>query len=134
MTLCDTSPLVAIINRKDKDHQRCLATFPLLSRPLVTTWACIAEAMHLLSKFGGHRSQDILWQYITDGLLEIHVHDEAERLQMRALMRQYRDTPMDLADASLVAAAIALQTRRVFTLDSDFYVYRLNNQAFDVLP
>ena len=44
------------------------------------------------------------------------------------------NTAMDLADASLVAAAIALQTRRVFTLDSDFYVYRLNNQAFDVLP
>ena len=86
MTLFDTSPLVAIINRKDKDHQRCLATLPLLSRPLITTWACIAEAMHLLSKYEGHRSQDILWQYINDGLLEIHIHDETERLRMCALM------------------------------------------------
>lgn len=90
--------------------------------------------MHLLGKFGGHTSQDALWQYITDALIEIHVHDEAERAQMRELMRQYRDTPMDLADASLVAAAGALQTRRVFTLDSDFYVYRLGDAAFDVVP
>ncbi len=134
MTLCDTSPLVSLINRKDKDHARCLAVLPSLSRPLVTTWACIAEAMHLLGKFQGHASQDALWQYITDGLIEIHVHDEAERAQMRDLMRKYRDTPMDLADASLVAAAGALQTRRVFTLDSDFYVYRLSDEGFDVVP
>ncbi|MCG3163996.1 MAG: hypothetical protein JMDDDDMK_05455 [Acidobacteria bacterium] len=44
---------------------------------------------------------------------------------MRALMAQYADTPMDLADASLVAAAESLALRRVFTLDDDFYIYRL---------
>lgn len=88
----------------------------------------------MLGKFGSHTSQDVLWQYITDGLLEIHVHDEAERAPMRVLMRKYRDTPMDLADASLVAAAGALQMRRAFTLDSDFFVYRLGEDGFDVVP
>ncbi len=87
MTLCDTSPLVALINRKDKNHARCAATLPLLRRPLVTTWACVTEAMHLLFNFGGYPAQDTLWSYLNDGLLEIHLHDEAERLQMRALMR-----------------------------------------------
>jgi predicted nucleic acid-binding protein len=33
------------------------------------------------------------------------------------LMKLYADHPMDLADASLVAAAEALGTRRVFTID-----------------
>ncbi len=32
---------------------------------------------------------------------------------------------MDLADASLIAAAEALSLKRIFTIDSDFYVYRL---------
>ena len=51
------------------------------------------------------------------------------------LMEQYRDTPMDLADASLVATAEVLNLRRIFTLDSDFYVYRINNTgAFEVAP
>ena len=91
--------------------------------------------MHLLGRQGGHQSQDKLWAYLDAGVLELHLTDEAERLQMRALMNQYRDTPMDLADASLVAVAIALDTRRVFTLDSDFYVYRASGGAsFDVLP
>ena len=54
---------------------------------------------------------------------------------MRALMAKYKDTPMDLADASLVAAAEVLGVRRVFTVDSDFVVYRLpGKQAYDIVP
>ena len=44
---------------------------------------------------------------------------------MRELMARYEDAPMDLADASLVAAAEALSLTRVFTLDRHFYAYRL---------
>ena len=39
-------------------------------------------------------------------------------------MSQYADTPMDLADASLMVAAEALGATRIFSLDSDFYIYR----------
>ena len=40
-----------------------------------------------------------------------------------------------IADASLVAAAESRSLRRIFTLDSDFYVYRLyDKDAFEVLP
>jgi len=50
-------------------------------------------------------------------------------------MQQYRDTPMDIADAALVAAAEALGEKRVFTLDSDFYVYQRNGkEPFEVVP
>jgi predicted nucleic acid-binding protein len=41
-------------------------------------------------------------------------------------MELYPDHPMDLADASLAAAAEALGTRRVFTLNRrDFETYRV---------
>jgi predicted nucleic acid-binding protein len=54
---------------------------------------------------------------------------------METLMRQYRDIPMDLADASLVAMAEVLNKRQIFTLDHDFYIYRLwGNQTFEVIP
>ena len=39
-------------------------------------------------------------------------------------MAQYQDPPMDLADASLLVVAESRTLRRVFTTDSDFYVYR----------
>lgn len=135
MTLTDTGPLVALLSQRDNHHARCAGLMPRLSLPLITTWPCLSEAMHLLGRQGGHQLQDKLWAYLDAGVLELHLSDESERLQMRALMNQYRDTPMDLADASLVAAAIALNTRRVFMLDSDFYVYRASGGAsFDVLP
>ena len=45
--------------------------------------------------------------------------------RVRELMRKYRDLPMDVADAALVAVAEREGITRVFTLDRrDFEVYR----------
>lgn len=50
-------------------------------------------------------------------------------------MDKYRDQPMDLADASLVAAVEHLGLRRVFTIDRDFHVYRLaDGSALELVP
>jgi uncharacterized protein len=54
---------------------------------------------------------------------------------MRELMAQYQNVPMDLADASLVTLAERKKVNRIFTLDSDFYIYRLyGKESFDVIP
>ncbi len=107
----------------------------MLSRPLLTTWPCMSEAMHLLNNVGGHFAQDVLWSYVLDGLVDIHESGLAERARMRELMAKYKDTPMDLADASLVSAAETLKQQRIFTLDRHFYAYRLaNGNAFEVVP
>ena len=54
---------------------------------------------------------------------------------MAALMDEYHDLPMDLADASLIAAAECLGVRQIFTLDSDFHIYRLaDGSAMEVVP
>jgi hypothetical protein len=42
---------------------------------------------------------------------------------------------MDYADATLVVLAADLGTRRVFTLDADFEIYRLpGGAAFELVP
>ena len=88
-----------------------------------------------LGQYGGWRAQAELWSYVEEHLVTIHPQDDGEGLRMRALMERYQDTPMDLGDASLVVAAEDLKQRKVFTLDKDFYVYRLaNNQPFEVVP
>ena len=54
---------------------------------------------------------------------------------MAALMKKYQDRPMDLADASLIAIAESHSLRRVFTLDSDFHIYRLaDGTALKAVP
>ena len=45
MTLTDTGPLAAFINRNDPNHARCLVAARLLPRnPLITSWPCFTEA------------------------------------------------------------------------------------------
>jgi predicted nucleic acid-binding protein len=136
VTLCDTGPLVALLNRGDADHTRCLATLEALSTSeLVTTWPCLTEAMYLLGRVGGLFAQDRLWSYVANRLVSLHVPAAGEWERMRALMRQYGDAPMDLADASLVTAAERLSVQRVFTLDRHFRGYRIGGaNAFEVVP
>ena len=62
-----------------------------------------------------------------DGRLLLHALTPAETTRMSELMEQYRDTPVDLGDASLVATAESLSLRQVFTVDRQFYVYRLGD-------
>ena len=51
------------------------------------------------------------------------------------LLSQYRDVPMSLADASLVALAEDRGLHQIFTLDSEFHVYRLlDRRHFTVIP
>ena len=91
--------------------------------------------MFLLERELGWRGQDELWGYFADGVLRLHAPEEDEWRRMRVLMRDYADTPMDLADASVVAAAETLQQQRVFTVDKHFYVYRQRlGDAFEVVP
>jgi uncharacterized protein len=135
MTLCDASPLIALINQGDNNHQRCVDILPSLSAPLITTCACFTEAMYLLGRYGSWLAQQELWGYVSDEILVISHHTSDELTRMETLMEQYRDVPMDLADASLVAIAEVLNQRQIFTLDRDFYIYRFcGNQSFEVVP
>lgn len=135
MTLTDAGALVALIDKNQSQNEQCRAIFAALSLPLITTWPAFTEAMYLLYQLGGWPLQRNLWQYIENGVLQIHFSEDTEQQRMRQLMEQYSDTPMDLADASLVVTAEVLHLSRIFTLDSDFYVYRINNtEAFVVVP
>lgn len=136
MTLTDTGPLVALVNKNDPNHRRCLtATRRFPAGPLVTTWPCFTEAMYLVFQAGGYPAQAELWRWRTAGRLSLYDLTGNEIERMAALMDKYQDQPMDLADASLVAVAERLGIKRLFTLDSDFYIYRLaDGSALECIP
>ena len=136
MTLTDTGPLVGLVDADDQHHFVCVAGLAELPpEPLLTTWPCLAEGMHMLGRRGGYRYQAALWDMYFDGRLVLHHPTSQEIARMAALMEQYRDMPMDFADASLVAASETLGLRTVFTIDRQFYVYRLGDGAvLQVVP
>jgi predicted nucleic acid-binding protein len=132
--ITDAGPLVALIDARDAAHASCRKALQQISAPLVTTWPAFTEAMYLLGS-GGWQAQQALWDRADDASLVIAEDGDVDLRRARRLMEQYQDLPMDLADATLVALAERMDTRRVFTLDSDFRVYRYKGRhPFDIVP
>ncbi|MGI4788992.1 MAG: type II toxin-antitoxin system VapC family toxin, partial [Janthinobacterium lividum] len=135
-TLTDTGPLFALVDPKGQpqQHSRCQTLLPLQSLPLVSTWPCFSEAMYMTGKAGGWAMQKLVAEYVEVGMVRLHTPSEMETRRILVLMDRYQDRPMDLADASLIALAETLDYTRIFSIDSDFYVYRLaDDSALEVV-
>jgi len=123
MILADTGPLVALFDPADGAHNRCVQALQRINQPLWTTVPVLTEAFHLLTpdSIGSQRLMD----FVADRGLAVYFLGEAPLERAFELMRRYANVPMDFADASLVVAAEALNTRKVFTIDrKDFAIYR----------
>lgn len=135
MTLIDAGPLVALIDADEDDHLLCRAVLGQIELPLVTTWPAFTEAMYLLERAGGSVGREALWRLVLTDRLDVLDLSRSTVERSAQLMAKYADLPMDLADATLVAAAEERSARRIFTLDSDFQIYRLHGrERFDVVP
>lgn len=131
MISVDTGAFVALIDRRDRHHDRAKATFATLQEPLITTYPVITEACYLLS----HRAKCSLLRSLTTGAFEMFTPQIHQVDRMIELIERYADLPMDFADASLVVLAEELGHGRLLTLDRrDFAIYRWNNtQTFQNL-
>jgi predicted nucleic acid-binding protein len=124
MILVDTGPLVALFDRQDEQHNRCRKTLKEIREPIFTTIPVLTGVFHMLGPqtIGSARLRELL----ASCGLSVWFLDRAWLGRACELMELYADHPMDLADASLVTAAEALSTRKIFTIDrKDFETYRV---------
>lgn len=123
MILVDTGPLVSAFDRQQVDHEVVASTLSQLQEPAVTTVPVLVEAFHLLGP--ASRGSAALRELVRRRGLVIRFLDDPLLSRCFELMEKYADHPMDLADASLVAAAEELRTTRILTLGRrDFSTYR----------
>ena len=134
MILVDAGPLVALIDAGDAYHQDCVVAVTAIREPMLTAWPVFTEAMYFLR--GSVEAQDALWEMFESEVLRIADLDRDDCARMRHLMRKYRDLPMDLADAALVALAERERIHRIFTIDRrDFSVYKpAGMRRFEIIP
>ncbi len=118
----DTGALVALLDRSDEWHSWAVGVFKTLRPPLFTCQAVLAEAWHLLGESGPSRSA--LATLHKTGVLRVRLDFEPNAGCIWRLLEKYSDTPMDFADACLVALSEGDADSRVWTVDSDFLVYR----------
>jgi hypothetical protein len=131
--LVDASALIALLDRDDAAHERCVEALKQIRDPLATVWPALTEAMHLLGDTP--RGPDALCDMVSDGALKLLDLDANGVRRMKELMQKYRDLPMDFADAALVCAAERDRLTRIVSFDRHFEVYRLPRRArFQVLP
>ena len=135
MILVDAGPLIAVLDHKDAEHKRCVRVLAELPRPFVSTWAVVTEVFHVLGGRAGWRSQEGISRMIDQRALILANLVETDMPRIRDLMSKYQSVPMDIADATLVVIAERMQRYRIFTLDSDFQIYRTRDRrAFEVVP
>jgi predicted nucleic acid-binding protein len=120
--LLDTGPLVSFLASGLRHHAWTVEQWKRLRPPLLTCEPVLTEAAFLLKREG--RDTDPLFALLERGVIRIALAVEKEQADLRALMRRYRNRPMSLADACLVRLSEIHTAAEVFTLDSDFRIYR----------
>ena len=120
--IADTGPLVAFLDRRERHHAWAVEQIRTLKAPLLVCEPVLTEAMFLLSGFPVAREKLMRW--LEQGVLEIGFHLADHKQAVAALLVKYQDIPMSLADACLVRMAEIHDRHIVFTLDSDFSIYR----------
>ena len=130
--LVDTGVIVALLDRSERHHARCVRAMEGLERPLVTCEAVIAESCYLLRGLPG--AADTVLENVERGVFQIPFQLSRAASSVRSILRKYRDLAPDLADACLVQLAEELDTGDILTLDRDFESYRWRrNRPFHLL-
>lgn len=130
--IIDTGVIVALVNRREQSHEGVKNTLKSLSLPFFTCESVITEACFLLKKV--HGGEDAILNLINSNKLQIPFNLSEEVTEIKQLMKQYQSVPMSLADACLVRMSELIRGSSVFTLDSDFRIYRqYKNQVIPVI-
>jgi len=125
--LVDTGPLVALLNRRDHHHAWVKTQLRTMAPPLDTCEAVLSEACYLLQKVPG--GPEAVLELITKGLVAVSFSLQDEAKVIQRLILRYADVPMDLADACMVRLAELHEPSVIFTLDSDFRIYRKHGRT-----
>jgi len=130
--LADSSFFVALFNQRERAHSRCRSAYEALDGPLITTEACITEALHLLDHAAA--AVEAILTNVQQGTLEVPFRLSDCASEVAHLMSKYADTPCDFADACLIHLANQLDSGDILTLDSHFKHYRWRrNRTFKML-
>lgn len=128
MIIADTGFWVALASRRDRHHDVAVQRLDALAEPLISTWPVASETCHLLASRVGASAAIRFMEACASGGLTLAAPTVHPPARAAELMEQYRDLPMDLADASLVLLASELGHGRILSTDRrDFQAYRWKN-------
>jgi len=128
----DTGPLVGFLSDEQEHSDWVVAQWKRLRPPLLTCEPVLTETAFLLKRGGA--DPDSVFELLERGIIRVAFGIQNQLADLRPLLKRYRNRPMSLADACLVRLSELHPCGKIFTLDSDFLIYRRHgNKVIPVL-
>ena len=124
--IADTGPLVAMLDRDNQDHAWAVREGRRLPPKMLSCEAVLSEVHFLTQDLPEAKAHIEGW--LADGRLELPFTVRDHHSLVHDLMARYANVPMSFADACLVRMSELWPEAPVYTLDSDFRVYRRNKR------
>lgn len=125
ITICDTGPLLAYLNRNDPHHEWAVVLMKQVQAPMLVCESVLTEIVYFLREDG--LALDPLFQLLEREAVRLEFNLSEHWPRIRTLMSRYKQ--MDLADASIVVMTELHPRSQVLTIDrKDFSVYRRNDR------
>jgi predicted nucleic acid-binding protein len=124
--IVDTGPLVAILDVSDSFHGWATERLKTIRPPLITCEAVLTEVCFLFRRHD--KALAVVALLLERGILAINFSLAEEIGSVFQLLNRFKNVPASLADACLVRLSELHPECHVFTLDSDFQIYRRNRR------
>ncbi|OGA03807.1 MAG: hypothetical protein A3H35_11570 [Betaproteobacteria bacterium RIFCSPLOWO2_02_FULL_62_17] len=111
-----------MLDADETNHDWVMAQISRLRPPLLTCEAVLSEAAFLLARAGANPG--VVPQLVERGFITVAKLFDEDASAVTTLMIRYRNVPMSLADACLLRLVERTRNATLFTLDSDFRIYR----------
>ncbi|MBI4325469.1 MAG: PIN domain-containing protein [Chloroflexi bacterium] len=121
-SILDTGPLVAFLAANEEHHEWAVERFKVLAPKFLTCEPVLTEACFLVGF--APKAMEQVERFLEQGWIQVPFRFSTERQAVMRLMRAYQNVPMSFADACLVRMSELHEGAPVFTLDTDFRVYR----------
>ncbi len=120
--IVDSGVTVAYLDKRDAWNEWTMEAMKSLPLPFYTCETVISESCFLLKHV--HNGEQAVLSLIEKGVFQIDFSLSNEISTVKKLMSKYDNVQMSLADACLVRMSELIDDSVVFTLDSDFHIYR----------
>jgi uncharacterized protein len=111
-----------MLDADEVNHDWVMSQVRQLRPPLLTCEAGLTETALPASRAGAHAS--VVPQLVTRGFATVLKLFDDDAAAIERLLSRYRNVPMSLTDTCLVRIVERTPNATLFTLDSDFAIYR----------
>jgi predicted nucleic acid-binding protein len=136
MIVADTGPLVAALDRDDRDHVRVAAFLADLREPVVVPTPVLYETCFFVGSRLGAQAEAALLRQVGQGRLRIERPTDMDYERAAALVERYGDWPLGAVDGLVCAIAERLGTLRLLSFDHRHFaaLRPAHGDGFELLP